>query len=81
MASKCSSTCRESRLGGHGDNLADRFLQRAERVGLAGLLKPTWLSEICRKLKPASAACADPSRLDLGTPRAAPIDAVFVHCL
>src|ERR1700730_654711 len=29
--------------------------------GLAGLLKPTWLSEICRKLKPLaafSAACA-----------------------
>jgi hypothetical protein len=42
--------------------------------GLAGLLKPTWLSEICRKLKPAtafpaaSAASMPRSREDFGTP-------------
>jgi hypothetical protein len=38
--------------------------------GLAGLLKPIWLSLICRKVKPAdSAAKASPSRpKDFGTP-------------
>src|SRR5689334_13293228 len=38
--------------------------------GLAGLLKPIWLSLICRKLKPAgTAASASPSNpRDFGTP-------------
>src|SRR6516165_10319446 len=38
--------------------------------GLAGLLKPIWLSLICRKVKPdASAANASPSSpTDFGTP-------------
>jgi hypothetical protein len=57
--------------------------------GLAGLLKPTWLSEICRKLKPVaafSAACAvsmPRSCEDFGTPplsvQITPVPAQIIH--
>src|ERR1700731_3757696 len=57
--------------------------------GLAGLLKPTWLSEICRKLKPVAAfsvACAVPmprSCEDFGTPplsvQITPVPAQIMH--
>src|SRR4051794_3569143 len=40
--------------------------------GFGGFLKPIWLSLICTKLSPLAgvAACAEPSRLDRGTPPA-----------
>jgi hypothetical protein len=52
-------------------------------LGLAFLSKPTWLSEICKKVKPASAACADPIMLDFGMPPATvhktPVPAQSMH--
>src|SRR5437868_3721941 len=52
-------------------------------LGLAGLSKPTWLSEICRKLKPASAALAVPSNAEVGTPpdivQTIPVPAQIMH--
>ena len=37
-------------------------------LGLAGLLKPIWLSEIWTKEKPVAAASAEPTSLEAGTP-------------
>ena len=37
-------------------------------LGLAGLSKPIWLSEICTKEKPVAAACASPMSFAPGTP-------------
>src|SRR4029078_1440114 len=63
--------------------MASRRAPRAS--GLAGLLKPTWLSLICRKVKPAGiAANASPSRpMDFGTPpesvHKSPVPAQTMH--
>src|SRR6478736_3893955 len=59
------------------------WLKEYQPVPLVFLSKPTWLSEICKKVKPASAACADPIRLDFGTPPATvhktPVPAHSMH--
>ena len=75
----------EGRLGRHRLHLGNGLAQRAERIGLAGLLKPIWLSLICRKVKSAdSAAKASPSRpKDFGTPpdsvHNTPVPAQIIH--
>src|ERR1700731_3360180 len=54
-------------------------------LGLAGLSKPTWLSLICRNVRPAgSAACAEPtSPSERGTPpemvQSTPVPAQVIH--
>src|SRR6476620_3634615 len=55
-------------------------------LGFAGLSKPTWLSEICRKVKAplaSSAAFASPMEIELGRPplsaQSMPVPAQIIH--
>jgi len=51
----------ERRFVGKRFDLGDGLLQRAERVRIGLLVEADVTVEICKKVKPLSAACADPS--------------------
>ncbi len=73
----------ERRLVRHRHNLVDRGVEGSARIGVGGLAKPMWLSEIWTKEKPPSAAFAAPISRDEGTPPATvhttPVPAHSMH--
>ena len=70
-------------LPGMALTLAMPSLSVARASGLAGLAKPTWLSEICTKEKPLSSALASPISREVGTPpptvQTTPLPAQTMH--